>query len=48
MSGITIAENCIFGAGTFINKDTEPMGVYVGLPAKRLRDVKKEELWWTK
>ena len=46
MSGITVAENCIFGAGAFVNKDTDPMGVYVGIPAKRIRDVKKEELWW--
>ena len=48
MGGITVAENCIFGANTFINKDTEPMGVYVGTPAKRIRDVKEDELWWRK
>ena len=46
MGGVTIAENCIIGAGAFVNKDTEPMGVYAGLPAKRLRDVKEDELWW--
>ena len=48
MGGITIAENCIIGAGAFVNKDTEPNGVYVGLPAKRFRDVKEDELWWKK
>lgn len=48
MGGITIAENCIVGAGAFVNKDTEPMGVYIGTPAVRLRDVKEEELWWRK
>ena len=48
MGGITIAENCIIGANAFVNKDTEPMGVYVGTPAKRIRDVKEDELWWRK
>ena len=48
MGGITIAENCIIGACAFVNKDTEPYGVYVGSPARRLRDVKEEELWYKK
>lgn len=48
MGGITVAENCIIGACAFVNKDTEPMGVYVGTPAKRIRDVKETELWWKK
>ncbi len=44
MGGITIAENCIFGACAFVNKDTEPNGVYVGTPARRIRDVTPEEI----
>lgn len=48
MGGITVAENCVFGAGSFINKDTEPMGVYVGTPARRIRDLTEDELWWRK
>jgi len=48
MGGLTLAENCVFGAGAFVNKDTEPMGVYVGTPAKRIRDVSEDELWWRK
>ena len=48
MGGITIAEDCIIGANAFVNKDTEPGGVYVGTPARRFRDVKKDELWYTK
>lgn len=44
MGGITLAENCIFGACAFVNKDTEPDGVYVGTPAKRIRDVTLEEI----
>ncbi len=46
MGGITIAENCIIGACSFVNKDTEPNGVYVGTPARRIRDVKESELWY--
>ena len=46
MGGITIAENCIIGACTFVNKDTEPYGVYVGTPARRIRDVREDELWY--
>ena len=48
MGGVTIAPNCIIGACAFVNKDTEPMGVYAGVPAKRIRDVREEELWWEK
>jgi maltose O-acetyltransferase len=44
MGGITIAPRCVVGAGAFVNKDTEPDGVYVGTPAKRLRDVTEDEL----
>lgn len=48
MGGITVAENCIIGANAFVNKDTEPMGVYAGTPARRFRDVREDELWWKK
>lgn len=48
MGGITIAENCIIGANSFVNKNTEPGGVYAGTPARRLRNVKDSELWYNK
>jgi len=44
MGGITIEENCIIGAGSFVNKPTLPNGVYVGTPARRMRDVEENEL----
>jgi len=44
MGGITVAEKCVIGAGAFVNKNTDPEGVYVGTPARRLRDVTKDEL----
>lgn len=39
LPGVTIAEGCVIGAGTCVTKDTEPHGVYVGVPAKRIRDL---------
>lgn len=48
MGGITIAKNCIIGANSFVNKDTEPGGIYAGTPARRLRNVKDSELWYNK
>ena len=34
----TIAKGCIIGANAVVTRDTEPNGLYVGLPARRLRD----------
>lgn len=42
--GIVVAEGCSVGAMTLVNKDTKPWGVYVGSPARRLRDRKKDLL----
>lgn len=33
-----IARGCIIGAGAVANRDTEPFGLYAGVPARRLRD----------
>jgi sugar O-acyltransferase (sialic acid O-acetyltransferase NeuD family) len=33
--GVTVAERCLIGAGAVVTRDTEPNGVYTGLPAKR-------------
>lgn len=33
-----IARGCVIGANAVVTKNTEPMGVYVGVPARRLRD----------
>jgi len=34
----TIAKGCVIGANAVVTRDTRPMGVYAGVPAKRLRD----------
>jgi acetyltransferase-like isoleucine patch superfamily enzyme len=34
----TIAKGCIIGANAVVTRDTEPYGLYVGVPARRLRN----------
>ena len=40
-SGVTIAKGCIIGANAAVNRNTEPFGLYCGVPAKRVRDRQK-------
>ena len=44
MPGANIAEGCSIGAMSLLNKKTEPWGIYVGIPAKRIKERKKEIL----
>lgn len=39
LPGVTVAQESFIAAGALVNKDTEPDKVYVGVPAKVLRDV---------
>jgi len=36
MPEISVGEGAILGAGSFVNKDCEPWGIYVGSPAKKI------------
>jgi acetyltransferase-like isoleucine patch superfamily enzyme len=40
-SNVTIAKGCIIGANAVVNKNTEAFGLYVGVPARKVRDRKK-------
>lgn len=40
LPGVTIGENSIVGACSLVTKDVESNSVYVGSPAKKLRDLK--------
>lgn len=46
LSGVEIKSGCIIAAGSIVTKDTEPYGIYVGVPAKRVgeRFKSKEDL----
>lgn len=41
MPDIVIGEGSIIGAASFVNKDTEPWGIYVGSPARKISVRKK-------
>lgn len=42
--GVTLAEGCSVGAMTLIHKSTTPWGIYVGNPARRVKERKKDLL----
>ncbi|NCC00377.1 MAG: acyltransferase [Clostridia bacterium] len=44
LPGVTIAEGCSFGACSLINRDTEEWSVNGGVPAKKLKDRKRDIL----
>lgn len=44
LPGVIIGENCLVGAGSVVTKNTNPKGVYIGVPAQYIEDVKEEEI----
>ena len=48
LPGVTIGEGCSFGSMTMISKSTEPWGIYIGTPAKRIKDRDKGLLEYEK
>lgn len=44
LPGVTLAEGCSVGAMSLVTKSTEPWGIYVGIPAKRLKDRQRDLL----
>lgn len=36
MPGVRIAPGCVIGANAVVTKDTEPYGIYVGMPARKV------------
>ena len=43
LPGVTIASGCVIAAGSVVNRSTEPDGLYVGTPARRIRDLTNED-----
>jgi maltose O-acetyltransferase len=39
LQGVTITRGCVIGAGSVVTKTTEPNGLYMGIPAKRIREL---------
>lgn len=42
LPGVTIEEGCVIGAGSVVTRSTEPNGLYVGCPAKRIKNLPTE------
>lgn len=40
MPGVTIGQGCIIGSNSLVISDTEPNSLYVGQPAKKLKNVR--------
>jgi len=36
LDGVCIRKGCVIGAGTVVTKSTEPYGVYVGVPSRKI------------
>jgi maltose O-acetyltransferase len=41
LPGVTIGDGCIISAGALVTNDCEPDGMYVGAPARRVRDLER-------
>ena len=39
LPGITIGSGCVIGAGSVVTKDTEKDSLYVGVPARKVKDL---------
>ena len=37
--GADIADGCVIGAGSVVTKSTEPNGLYLGVPARRVKEL---------
>ena len=42
--GVTCAEGSSIGAMSLVTKNTDPWGIYIGIPAKRIKERKREML----
>lgn len=43
LPGVTIAEGCVIGACSLVTRSTEPNGLYLGNPARRVKDLSIED-----
>lgn len=39
LPGVTIGNGCVIAAGSIVNKDCAPNGLYAGVPARRIKDL---------
>jgi maltose O-acetyltransferase len=39
LPGVTVGAGCVIAAGSLVNRDCQPNGLYAGVPARRIRDL---------
>ena len=44
LPGVSIGEGAVVGAGSVVTRDLEPWGIYLGSPARRVRERKREKI----
>lgn len=44
MPGVILGEGCVIGACSFVTKSTEPWGIYIGTPARKVGERPKEKM----
>lgn len=44
MPGVTLGEGSVVGSCSLVNKDTDPWGIYVGVPAKKVGERPKDTM----
>ena len=44
LAGVTLGEGCAVGAMSLVMKDVEPWSIYAGVPAKKIKERKKDLL----
>lgn len=42
LPGVTLRRGCVIAAGATVTRDTEPDGLYVGTPARRVKELSKD------
>ena len=40
---VVLGEQCLIGAGAVVTKDTDPFGIYIGNPARKVGIIPEEE-----
>jgi len=44
LPGVTLAEGCVIGACSLVNKSTEPWTIYAGIPAKPIKARRRDKM----
>uniref|UniRef100_UPI0035CBD425 acyltransferase n=1 Tax=uncultured Sphingomonas sp. TaxID=158754 RepID=UPI0035CBD425 len=42
LPGVQIAQGCVIAAGSIVTRDTDPHGIYGGVPASRIKDLLRQ------